>query len=323
MGLWAVTGIRGFIGSNLLTALTALNTPVRGLVRNGGGQGMVTGSLADRKALQDLVAGADVVVHLAGYVHRSTASQRERDDCRATNVTGTQNLIQVMNDIGSDAFLIFVSTSNVYRRSENALDEETPPEPQSFYGETKLEAERLVLRALRTGTLRGTILRPAMVFGPGDRRNLGRLVAMVRRGIVPTMQSGRNRKSLLPIETLVRALTGVAEHRISCNGEIFNVSVTALTMRQITDVIADALSLRVRHIPLPMEPCRAAGHIVDTLSARLRLGIPSLRQMVETYASSSVIDDARLRSIIPLVEEDDLEAALYRTAIYRGPSDWK
>lgn len=298
--LWAVTGASGFIGRHLTEALARRGVRVRAL----------EGRITDRGAVTALVRGAGVVVHLAAYVHKRAATAEERRECRATNVDGTRVLLEAMTAAAPSAFLIFVSTANVYPASEEALDERAVPAPKTFYGQTKLEAEGLVL----AGAVPAAVLRPALVFGPGAPGNLGRLIALVRRRIVPLAGGGRNRKSLVPVAMLCDAILGVAEQRAAAAGELLNVGGAALPMRRIAEICAAALGVRALRLPLPLPPLRAAAAAADAAASALRLPLPALRQLVETYGASAVIRDDKLRRLVPLGGEAEVEAALRETA---------
>ena len=78
---WALTGASGFVGRALAQAALARGASVRGLTRGAAlpaGVEAIRGDLADRDALARLVHGADVVVHLAAYVHRRSSGALRR-----------------------------------------------------------------------------------------------------------------------------------------------------------------------------------------------------------------------------------------------------
>jgi nucleoside-diphosphate-sugar epimerase len=311
---WAITGAGGYIGSELARALVRQGDTVRGLIRSNArsveGVEVVQGDVRDHAAVSQLVDGADVVVHLAAFVHRRAASRRAKQECYSINVDGTQAVVDAMKKRAPSAFLVYVSSSNVYADAGEPQGESAQTIPRTYYGETKLEAEKLVLEASANGT-RATVLRPAMVFGPGAPGNLRRLVRFIRRGRMFLIGNGDNVKSLAPIETVIASIVAVARERELTQGEIYNVARGERSMRDIAALIADELSVVLRATQLPLWPLRAAGRIVD--AASVWTSLPSIAQMVTTYASSSVISTAKLQQLQTFRDDTDLDDALRTT----------
>lgn len=311
--LWAVTGGSGFIGRHLIARLQGEGIACRALLRGGSAAGaeMIRGDIRDRDAVARLVSGAGVVVHLAGYVHRAVRTRRQREECRSVNAGGTAAVVDAVIGGAPDAFLIHVSTASVYAPSDEPLTETAPTIPQNAYGASKLEAEQLVIEAYRTRELRAAILRPAVVFGAGAPGNLARLAAMIRRGLLIEIGRGENQKSILPVDTLVDAIIALARHRAAADGEIFNVTGgPPMSMRLISDSIARAVGRTPQRLAVPRAPLFVAGRLLDALLTVVPLRAPKLSQMVESYGSTAVLDDAKLRSRIGFAPSADVASAI-------------
>jgi nucleoside-diphosphate-sugar epimerase len=303
---WALTGANGFVGRALADRLRAEGHPVRGLTRRVGSLAYdhIVGDVTDQRAVAALVERADVVVHLAAYVHKKATSEAAQRECREVNVDGANRVAQAVFATGG--YLVLVSTANVYAPSEEPATEKDALKPRTLYGETKLEAEENV-RALFGKGLRGTIVRPAMVFGPGAPGNLRRLVGLVQRRIIPFVGTGANRKTMAPIGRLIAAIRAVADDQQAANGKAFNVGGITLSMRGVVKEIGEELGIEPRIIPLPKGPMAMIGRLLDRIpSSRL----PSLSQMVETFTSSSVVDDHRLQALATFRDLDDPHEAL-------------
>lgn len=185
----ALTGATGFIGRNLLKALLP-RYQVRALVRPSSfrpdlpaGVEWIVGDLQDERALWRLLAGARVVLHLAGAI-----KGRDFSDFARTNVCGFQKLLQVAGRAGVERFL--------YISSLAAREPHLSP-----YAATKRMAEEF----LKDSTLRWHIFRPPAVYGPGDQE-LTPLMRLLIRGYLPVFGHFENRFSLLYVEDLVRAI---------------------------------------------------------------------------------------------------------------------
>jgi len=257
---------------------------VRLLAHSAASGAAISGDIRDATLVRALVDGASVVVHLAAYVHRSVRNADDERDCWSINVDGTQTVVDAVAQHAREAFVVFLSSANVYGPSDEALTETATPAPQTAYGRSKLEAERRILAAIRDGSIAGCVLRPAMVFGPGAPGNLGRLIRMVRSRLVVEIAGGSQNKSLVDIETMLDAIEAAASRRDVTNGGVFNVAGTTMTIHDINSTIADALSARPLVLSLPR--------------AVLRFIPRRLRKLVETYARSAVFDDSRLRETL-------------------------
>ncbi len=169
-----VTGGSGFMGSHLVDALIARGHEVIvfDLRRSSWlprGVRMVEGDLSDGTKLEELVAGADAVYHLAGFADLNAARTRPIDTVQA-NVLGTVNLLEAMRARGVSRFL-FASTVYVYSREGG------------FYRCSKQACESYIEEYGRSFGLRYTMLRYGSLYGPrADRANgIYRLLAAAIR----------------------------------------------------------------------------------------------------------------------------------------------
>ena len=186
----AVTGATGFVGGRLLDCATAGGHEVRALTRRAMRPRVrvewVEGSLEDREALDELAAGAQAVIHLAGVLKAPSAAAF--DEC---NVGGTERVIAAAKNAGVSRF---VHVSSLAAR-----------EPQlSMYGASKARSEAVV----EASGLSWAIVRPPAVYGPGDKETLD-LFRMATLGLVLLPPKGR--LSLIHADDLARLLLRLAD----------------------------------------------------------------------------------------------------------------
>lgn len=151
----AVLGARGFIGSAVVRALSGSPGRVIAVTHRHVGDGGRAADVRDSTALQRALVGADVIVHSASYVGA------EEEQAWETNVRGTENVAAACDG----RRVIYISTAAVYGAGpfRETGEDAVPLRPRSARSETRRKAEQIVLGA------GGTVLRPHLVLGEGDR----------------------------------------------------------------------------------------------------------------------------------------------------------
>ncbi len=144
------------------------------------------GDLADRRAVDELVRGAAVVVHAAGIVSASHVADYHR-----ANALGTEAVVRAMLDAAGPGRLVLVSSLAAREPGVSA------------YARSKLAGEAIVLRDAEA--LRAVIVRPPAVYGPGDRATLPLFSAM-SRGLLVVPGARTTRFSMLFVDDLAELL---------------------------------------------------------------------------------------------------------------------
>ena len=174
---WLVTGGAGYIGSHVVKALAhaGLSTVVVDDLSSGFREFVgpevpfVYGSILDGELLVKTIGDHDVtgVIHVAGYKYAGVSVQRPLHTYEQ-NVTGTAVLLAAMAEKNVDR-IVFSSSAAVYGTPPTELvTEDTPKNPQSPYGESKLIGEWLLRDQGVAAGLRHTSLRYFNVVGSGD-----------------------------------------------------------------------------------------------------------------------------------------------------------
>ncbi|WP_269499041.1 NAD-dependent epimerase/dehydratase family protein [Castellaniella sp. S9] len=180
-----VTGATGFVGINIVEELLGqghsvalfdvapLPAPTLAeLDRRCAGMEMRVGDIRDIKAVEDVLAGADAVVHSAAITPGPHQERDNPQDVVSVNVIGTVNVLAAARAMNIRR-MVHISSPSVYGINsfiEGRLDEDTPvPIPDSLYAITKYAAERLVIREREKYGFDAVCLRPGYVFGPWER----------------------------------------------------------------------------------------------------------------------------------------------------------
>jgi nucleoside-diphosphate-sugar epimerase len=151
------------------------------------------------------LSGIDTVVHLAGRAH-VTAEQEDAktdQDYLRINAEGTRALAAQCAAAGVKHFVFLSSCHAIAGESDDVLTERTVPQPVTAYGRSKQAAEEAIKSVLGDSDCAWTILRPPLVYGPGNKANFGLLVKLVKTGIPLPLGSMRNRRSFIYVENLV------------------------------------------------------------------------------------------------------------------------
>lgn len=139
----------------------------------------------------------DAVFHVAGIVHKKE-KQDMRDLYFKVNCDLAYETARKAKSEGVKHF-IFLSSMSVYGIEKGIIDIDTIPDPVSFYGQSKLKAEKSI-KSLESDTFRVATLRPPMVYGKGCRGNYPRLAKIALKS--PVFPDINNRRSMIYIENL-------------------------------------------------------------------------------------------------------------------------
>lgn len=189
-----VTGANGFVGGNLVSYLKEkyrVNCLVRDRQYRPENARTFYFDSYDDPAVEEAVRDSGAIVHCAAMLHGRPGPMRN------ANIGFTKRLVELAGTHGIGQFL-FLSTENVNH------------ELYDTYTATKREAEQAV-----RGFPNHTILRPTVIYGPGDTKYVSRLIGIAERyPVIPVLGSGSNRFQFLWIEDLVRVTAGALKMMI-------------------------------------------------------------------------------------------------------------
>jgi UDP-glucose 4-epimerase len=266
-----VTGATGFIGQHLVNALLEEGASVIVLSRRppsetGRKYKTVVGDLTNPATLEGICDDVDIVFHLGGYAHALDQLDEDSEKINwEVTVEGTRALVGQSLKAGVERFIFFSSVKAMGEGGESCIDETMDSQAASSYGKAKREAEKLVLESGRQG-MSPTVFRLPMVYGPGCKGNLPRMIRAVARGYFPPLPETGNRRSMVDVRDVVQAAL-LAAGSPSASGKIYIVTDgQAYSTRQIYDWIRAALSLPTRQRAIPMSMLRIIAHIGDVVA---------------------------------------------------------
>ncbi len=162
----------------------------------------VQGDIRDAEAVRDAFGGCQEVIHLAAAHHDFGIEEQTYFD---VNEGGLEIMTSVMDELGITS-ITFYSTVAVYGDATPPLTEETPPQPESFYGKSKLAGEVVLKAWVNKGDGRhALVIRPTVTYGPDNFANMYSLLRQIDKGKFFFAKGSPNIKSLSYIENIVPA----------------------------------------------------------------------------------------------------------------------
>ena len=247
---YAITGGAGFLGLHLARRLLADGHEVRTLDTASLDDAElersveeIRGDVRDAEVVHRLCNGADIVVHAAAAL----PIQASRASIRAVNVDGTANVLEA-----AQGRVVFISSTAVYGVPEkHPIEEDDPLVGVGWYGESKIDAERLC-RVAATETV---IVRPKTFIGPERLGVFEILFDWIREGRrIYTLGKGHNRYQLLAVEDLVDAIVRAATVPEAAN-EVVHIGAKEFgTVKQDLQALIDHAGSDSRLTPVPVKP---------------------------------------------------------------------
>jgi nucleoside-diphosphate-sugar epimerase len=183
-------------------------------------------------------------------------------------------------------FIFFSSVKACADTVEGVLTEEQAPMPKTPYGQSKLEAEKEVLKCVSSKVLnfRPYILRPAMIHGPGNKGNLNLLVKVVQKGIPWPLGAFENKRSFTSIENVARVLEALIKGDVE-PGTYQVADDEPLSTNQVIGLIAASLGRRPKLWRIPRSFMKGVARLGDIL--HLPLNSERLKKLTESYVVSN------------------------------------
>lgn len=275
-----ITGIHGFVGSNLVEYLKADNE-IYGLdIVTNEKPGVVKTFTWDEL---DIMPEFDAIIHLAGKAH-DTKNKAAADVYFKVNTGLTQKVFDYFLSSKANKFVFFSTAKAAADRVEGVLTEDVVPSPVGPYGESKIAAENYILSKELSLDKQVYIFRPCMIHGPGNKGNLNLLYSVVSKGIPWPLGAFENRRTFTSIENMCYAVNGVLTKNVESG--IYNMGDDeALSTNELIEEICKSLGKKSHIWRMPKGLMTNVAKVGGWL--HLPLNPDRLQKLTENYESSN------------------------------------
>ena len=322
-----VTGGTGFTGSHLIRQLTALGAHVRAIARPTSDRTSLEdcpvewllGDVFDPKCIETAMQDVSYVFHLATLYRSGAATEEEH---RQVHLESTQLIATAARQQSTFRRLVHVSTVGVHGHIEDPPADETAPiRPGDEYQRTKAAAEQWLTAFASEHDLPYAIIRPAAIYGPGDRRLL-KLFRMARRPIAPILGKRPCLYHLIHVEDLVNIMIQAANHPNALGEAFIAGNPTPIALDEMLRVIGAAWQQQPRIWRLPIAPFWAAAVCCEAICPRLGFRPPLYRRRIKFFLNDRAFDTRKLQTKLNYSYRYSNETGLQETARWYRAQGW-
>lgn len=316
-----VTGASGALGSGVAGALLAHGAGVTTLQRRPthlDGAREVSGSVTDHDTVHHALTGVDTVVHLAAKVSVSGPGH----EFEHVNVEGTRLLLNAARDAGVSRFIHISSPSVAHSGTSIIGDGAQPADPvqaRGHYARTKAAGELLALDA-DAEDFRVLVLRPHLMWGPGDTQLTERIIDRSRSGRMPIIGSGAALVDTLYVANAVDAVLAATRAVDRHHGEALVVSNgEPRPIGELIRGLARAGGSPEPALRVPAGLARVAGSVIERIwevvPAESGDGEPPLtRFLAEQLSTAHWFDQRRTREVLNWTPRVSIDEGMRLTA---------
>lgn len=310
-----ITGIHGFVGSNLVRAHAAKHS-IYGLDIVAPHKDGVVATYSWNDLDSGSLPPVDAIIHLAGKAH-DTKNKAAAQTYFDINTGLTKKIFDYFLTSQARIFIFFSSVKAAADTVGNTiLTEEVVPSPKGPYGESKLAAEEYIrshasitdgVYSLPGGKL-VYILRPCMIHGPGNKGNLNLLYNVVRTGMPWPLAAFDNRRTFTSVDNLCYVIGRLIEG--TAPGGVYNMGDDeSLSTNELITVICSVLGKKPRLLHIGKGVMTGLARVGGIL--HLPLNPERLRKLTENYVvSNHKIKQALYIDTMPVHAADGLRLTI-------------
>lgn len=300
-----ITGATGFVGNGLLHHLIERGFLAVAAVRVRPKNWSIKcplfeiGEIGPETDWSAALFGINSVIHTAARVHvMNDLSINPLVEFRKVNVDGTLNLARQAAQTGVKHF-IFLSSIKVNGESTQKgqpFSDSDMPSPEDPYGISKYEAEEGLRLIAKNTAMKVTIIRPALIYGPGVKGNFLSLIRLQKMGFPLPLGAIHNARSFISLGNLINFLEVCIYHPRAWNQTFLVSDGEDISVTQLLQLTASAMNIQSRLIPVPVSLIRFAAKLlgkedlVSRLCGNLQVDISKAQELLKWTPPLSIRD---------------------------------
>ncbi|WP_417913637.1 NAD-dependent epimerase/dehydratase family protein [Candidatus Electronema sp. JM] len=323
-----ITGVTGYTGRVLVKKLAAAGARIRAIARPSSDLGDLAsldiiwfrGEVFDQEIIRQAAQGVEYIFHLAAAYRQEKASE---EDYRQVHLHSTRLLAEAVCGKPEFKRFLHVSTVGVHGHipGDDLADEEYRFSPGDSYQRTKLEAEQWLTDFGARTNLPHTIIRPAAIFGPGDRRLL-KIFKMASKGFILMLGKGKGIYHLIHVDDLTNIMLAAAAAGPTCCQTLIAANDRPISIVEMGQTVAEALDKKAWVIRLPIWPFFLAADICKAICAPLGISPPIYRRRVAFYSKDRKFNNAKLKRLLDYRFHHSSRSGLTATAAWYQKHGW-
>ena len=309
------TGANGFTGHYFVRYLAERNIPVRAMYYGPDGRpndlvhdcvDLVPGDVRDRKQIRAALEGIDVVQHVAALYRPTNISQQQYYD---VNVDGTVNMVELAKEAGVRRF-VQCSTIGVHGTAgREPVDEDAPIRPDDYYQESKWLGEKAAVEKAAELELPLTVIRPAGIYGPRERRFL-KIAQLVHRRRFLMFGDGTTLYHFIHVRDLCDAFMLAAESEAAVGNRYIIADDHAISIDTFVGLLARSSGVKPPRLHIPFALLQCAAVLCEGVCKPLGLSPPIHRRRAAWFKSNRCFDISRARKDLGYEPSVSIEAGV-------------
>ena len=283
-----ISGSSGFVGRNLMQFLEPFYTCLK----------------HRRDGLIEI--DHDIVIHLAGKAH-DLRNISNHEEYYQINTELTKKVFDAFLAADAKVFITLSSVKAVADEVKGELSEEQIANPITHYGKSKLLAEQYILSKEIPEGKRVYILRPCMIYGPGNKGNLNLLYKIVSKGIPWPLGNFNNQRSFCCIDNLIFIFSELIEREDIPSG-IYNVADDeTVSTNELIEIIALSQNKKPKIWHFSKSLIERIAKFGDTLN------LPLNTERLHKLTSSYMVSNEKIKNILGKPLPDSSKDGLLKT----------
>ena len=322
-----VTGGTGFTGSFVLRKLSKIGCEIRAIHRKTSNisafEGLdikwYEGNVYDEDLIKAACSGVTHILHVAAAFRQPGIKDEEYHNVHVKSTKILAN--EALKQPNFEKF-VHVSTIGVLGHIENPpADETTEYNPGDIYQVTKTEADQWILDFSKNNKLPMTVVRPAGIYGPGDKRLL-KLFKMAKLPLIPLLGFTKGLYHLIHVEDLADFIIYCAGNS-KINGKIYICgSKKATSIKEMLSIISEHNGKKPRFIRIPVSPIFVLADICEFICKKINVEPPIYRRRVAFFTKDRSFKTERMFSDAEFTPRISDKEGLVKLADWYKEQNW-